>query len=121
MIDVRSWPFSGKSKHQQFSRFLNYSGPQLSCVTQPFPKPHSLARYPRIPFKNKLTYVGRVESVALASGTQFSLLPPENATGNFTKITQRYTVRVSLSADVAAKLVPGLSVTVTVDSRDTGK
>ncbi len=70
---------------------------------------------------SSVTYEGRVESVAPASGAEFSLLPPENATGNFTKITQRYPVRVSLPADVAAKLVPGLSVTVTVDSRDTGK
>ncbi len=70
---------------------------------------------------SSVTYEGRVESVAPASGAEFSLLPPENATGNFTKITQRYPVRVSLPAGAAEKLVPGLSVTVTVDSRDNGK
>jgi membrane fusion protein, multidrug efflux system len=69
---------------------------------------------------SSVTYEGRVESVAPASGAEFSLLPPENATGNFTKITQRYPVHVSLPVDVAEKLVPGLSVTVTVDSRDSG-
>jgi membrane fusion protein, multidrug efflux system len=69
---------------------------------------------------SSVTYEGRVESVAPASGAEFSLLPPENATGNFTKITQRYPVHVSLPVDVAQKLVPGLSVTVTVDSRDGG-
>ena len=62
---------------------------------------------------------GRVESVAPGTGAQFSLLPPQNATGNFTKITQRVPVRISLEATPAARalLVPGLSVTVTVDTR----
>lgn len=61
---------------------------------------------------------GRVESVAPGTGAQFSLLPPENATGNFTKITQRVPVRVSIEATPAARrlLVPGLSVTATVDT-----
>lgn len=62
---------------------------------------------------------GRVESIAPGTGAQFSLLPPQNATGNFTKITQRVPVRVSIEATPAARrlLVPGLSVTVTVDTR----
>jgi membrane fusion protein (multidrug efflux system) len=61
---------------------------------------------------------GRVESLAPGTGAQFSLLPPQNATGNFTKITQRVPVRVSIDATPAARrlLVPGLSVTVTVDT-----
>ena len=41
---------------------------------------------------------GVVESIAPASGSEFSLLPPENATGNFTKITQRFPVRIRLTA-----------------------
>lgn len=62
---------------------------------------------------------GRVESLAPGTGAQFSLLPPQNATGNFTKITQRVPVRVSIEATPAARrlLVPGLSVTVTVDTK----
>ncbi|KQN82115.1 multidrug ABC transporter permease [Sphingomonas sp. Leaf67] len=62
---------------------------------------------------------GRVESLAPGTGAQFSLLPPQNATGNFTKITQRVPVRVSIEATPAARrlLIPGLSVTVTVDTR----
>lgn len=62
---------------------------------------------------------GVVESVAPASGAQFSLLPPENATGNFTKIVQRVPVRVRVPADVAHSgvLRPGLSVVVEIDSR----
>ncbi|WP_294295323.1 HlyD family secretion protein [uncultured Sphingomonas sp.] len=61
---------------------------------------------------------GHVESLAPGTGAQFSLLPPQNATGNFTKITQRVPVRVSIEATPAARrlLVPGLSVTVTVDT-----
>lgn len=61
---------------------------------------------------------GRVESLAPGTGAQFSLLPPQNATGNFTKITQRVPVRVSIEATPAARrlLRPGLSVNVTVDT-----
>lgn len=61
---------------------------------------------------------GRVESISPGTGAQFSLLPPQNATGNFTKITQRVPVRISIEATPAARrlLVPGLSVVVTVDT-----
>jgi membrane fusion protein (multidrug efflux system) len=64
--------------------------------------------------------VGTIESVSPASGSVFSLLPPENATGNFTKIVQRVPVRVAVSPDVTqeALLRPGLSVIVSVDRRD---
>ena len=63
---------------------------------------------------------GVVESLAPASGAEFSLLPPENATGNFTKIVQRLPVRIKLPADVAREgiLRPGLSVVVDVHTRD---
>ncbi|HEX3954594.1 MAG TPA: HlyD family secretion protein [Stellaceae bacterium] len=62
---------------------------------------------------------GRLESFAPASGAQFSLLPPDNATGNFTKIVQRVPIRIALPADspLARLLRPGLSVTVTIDTR----
>ena len=65
---------------------------------------------------------GRIESFAPASGAQFSLLPPDNATGNFTKIVQRVPVRIALPANspLTGRLRPGLSVTVTVDTRDAG-
>lgn len=64
---------------------------------------------------------GVVESIAPASGADFSLLPPENATGNFTKITQRFPVKIALPDGVGANLRSGLSVSVTIDSRDAGK
>jgi membrane fusion protein, multidrug efflux system len=65
-------------------------------------------------------YEGQVISLSPASGAEFSLLPPENATGNFTKITQRIPVKISVPAELAETLKPGLSVTVTLDTRDTG-
>ncbi|UAK23107.1 HlyD family secretion protein [Sphingomonas nostoxanthinifaciens] len=61
---------------------------------------------------------GRVESVSPGTGAQFSLIPPSNATGNFTKIVQRVPVRISIEAtpDARKLLVPGLSVKVAVDT-----
>ncbi|MBV4543074.1 HlyD family secretion protein [Pseudomonas vlassakiae] len=61
---------------------------------------------------------GRVESIAPATGAQFSILPPENATGNFTKIVQRVPVRILLQDSDAefGVLRPGLSVITEVDS-----
>ncbi|NIZ01322.1 HlyD family secretion protein [Thalassospira lucentensis] len=62
---------------------------------------------------------GHVQSFAPATGSQFSLLPPENATGNFTKITQRVPVRIALDQSKwTDALRPGLSVVVDVDTRD---
>jgi membrane fusion protein, multidrug efflux system len=66
-------------------------------------------------------YEGRVASISPASGAEFSLLPPENATGNFTKITQRVPVKIAVPPELASKLVLGLSTTVTVDNRDRGQ
>jgi membrane fusion protein (multidrug efflux system) len=61
---------------------------------------------------------GRIDSLAPGSGSTFALLPPENATGNFTKIVQRVPVRIRLDDDAALALLrPGLSVTASVDTR----
>jgi membrane fusion protein (multidrug efflux system) len=62
---------------------------------------------------------GRVVSIAPATGAQFSVLPPENATGNFTKIVQRVAVRIVLDheSDALGQLRPGLSVTAKVDTQ----
>jgi membrane fusion protein (multidrug efflux system) len=62
---------------------------------------------------------GAVVSFAPASGSVFSLLPPDNATGNFTKIVQRVPVRIRVPAEVAREglLRPGMSVVVSVDTR----
>ena len=63
---------------------------------------------------------GVVKSISPASGAQFSLLPPDNATGNFTKVVQRVAVRVDFPEKVlkTAPLRPGLSVIATVHTRD---
>ena len=59
---------------------------------------------------------GRVDNVSPASGSQFALLPPDNSTGNFTKIVQRVPVKIVLDAgqETVARLRPGLSVIATV-------
>ncbi|MGH7117915.1 MAG: HlyD family secretion protein [Acetobacteraceae bacterium] len=61
---------------------------------------------------------GTVASLAPGSGSQFALLPPENATGNFTKIVQRVPVKIRLAGNdpLLARLRPGLSVEATVDT-----
>jgi membrane fusion protein (multidrug efflux system) len=61
---------------------------------------------------------GKVLEIAPASGSQFSLLPPDNATGNFTKVVQRIPVKIALDDNAfATKLRPGLSVIATVRTR----
>lgn len=64
-------------------------------------------------------FTAAVESLAPATGAEFSLLPPQNATGNFTKIVQRLPVRIALigGGDTLGLLRPGLSVIVRVDTR----
>ncbi|MBB3148135.1 membrane fusion protein (multidrug efflux system) [Phyllobacterium trifolii] len=59
---------------------------------------------------------GTVDSLAPASGQEFALLPPDNATGNFTKIVQRIPVRIAIdrSDPLAGRLLPGMSVTTTI-------
>jgi membrane fusion protein (multidrug efflux system) len=65
---------------------------------------------------------GTVDHVAPASGSQFALLPPDNATGNFTKIVQRLPVKIVLEPGQATvvRLRPGLSVIAKVRTNGTG-
>lgn len=61
---------------------------------------------------------GKVIEIAPASGSQFALLPPDNATGNYTKVVQRISVKIALDdSDLADRLQPGLSVIATVRTR----
>jgi membrane fusion protein, multidrug efflux system len=61
---------------------------------------------------------GVVESISPAAGSRFSILPPENATGNFTKIVQRLPVKIRLQAIPAGmRLTPGLSVEASINTR----
>jgi membrane fusion protein (multidrug efflux system) len=68
---------------------------------------------------------GHVDSIAPASGSQFSLLPPDNATGNFTKVVQRIPVKIVIDSagSLAGKLRPGMSVVATIitDKKPAGK
>jgi membrane fusion protein (multidrug efflux system) len=68
-------------------------------------------------------FAGTVDSISPAAGSVFTLLPPDNATGNFTKIVQRLPVRVRVPKDVAKQnlLRAGMSVYVTVDTADGAK
>src|ERR1700742_972272 len=70
-------------------------------------------------FPNKILH-GHVVAFAPASGAQYALLPPDNATGNFTKVVQRIAVKIAIDdADgLTDRLVPGMSVEAKVDARD---
>ena len=62
-------------------------------------------------------FLGRVLSLAPGTGAVFSVIPPENATGNFTKIVQRVPVRIGLDDATLGELRPGLSTTISVDTK----
>ena len=68
------------------------------------------------------TLHGRVERISPASGSQFALLPPDNATGNFTKVVQRVPVRIALDKDqpLLQRLLPGMSVVTNIHTDDAG-
>jgi membrane fusion protein (multidrug efflux system) len=65
---------------------------------------------------------GRVERISPASGSQFALLPPDNATGNFTKVVQRVPVRIALDKGqpLLERLLPGMSVVTRIDTGEAG-
>jgi membrane fusion protein, multidrug efflux system len=65
------------------------------------------------------TVHGHVDSIAPASGQEFALLPPDNATGNFTKVVQRIPVKIVLDAsnDASVELRPGMSVIPTIETK----
>jgi membrane fusion protein, multidrug efflux system len=66
------------------------------------------------------TLHGHVQAFAPASGAEFALLPPDNATGNFTKIVQRITVKIAIddSDGLSDRLVPGMSVEAKINAQD---
>ena len=90
----------------------NYRETQLTNVKVGDPAEIRIDKYPGE------TIHGKIIEIAPASGSQFALLPPDNATGNFTKVVQRIPVKIVLDdANLAARLQPGLSVTATVRTR----
>ncbi len=90
----------------------NYRETQLTNVKVGDPADVRIDEYPGQLFR------GKVAEIAPASGSQFALLPPDNATGNFTKVVQRIPVKIVLDdATFAAKLRAGLSVVAAVRTR----
>jgi membrane fusion protein (multidrug efflux system) len=91
----------------------NFKETQLANIEPGQPVKISVDAYPNHDVE------GKVASVAPASGSVFSLLPPDNATGNFTKIVQRLPVRILVPAALAetSKLRPGMSVVVSVNTK----
>src|SRR6516164_1156602 len=87
----------------------NYRETQLTNMKVGDPAEIHIDEYPGKVFR------GKVLEIAPASGSQFALLPPDNATGNFTKVVQRIPVKIAFDdANLASSLRPGLSVIVTV-------
>ena len=90
----------------------NYRETQLTNMKVGDPTQIRIDEYPGKVFE------GHVIEIAPASGSQFALLPPDNATGNFTKVVQRIPVKIALNDDSdAAMLRPGLSVIATVRTK----
>jgi len=90
----------------------NYKETQLTNVRVGDPAEVRVDQFPGQVFR------GKVIEIAPASGSQFALLPPDNATGNFTKVVQRIPVKIALDdTELSATLRPGLSVTASVRTR----
>lgn len=88
----------------------NFKETQLTHMKPGQPVKIKVDAYPRKVFR------GRVDSIQSGTGAQFSLLPPENATGNYVKVVERIPVKILLDAlDAAAPLSPGMSVVPTVE------
>jgi membrane fusion protein (multidrug efflux system) len=92
----------------------NFKETQLTDVHGGQPVQISVDTFPGVALK------GHVDSVSPASGLEFSLLPPDNATGNFTKIVQRIPVKIVLDdPTLAERLRAGMSVEPTIDTKPT--
>jgi len=102
LVPVRDIYLVANFKETQLGQL--YRGEAVSIVLDAFPGQ---------------TLRGRIESLAPGTGSEFALLPPENASGNFTRVVQRVPVKVSIDpASLGGiELRPGLSATATVDTR----
>ena len=90
----------------------NYKETQLTNMYVGQPAEVELDAYPGT------TVHGHIVSIGAGTGAQFSLLPPQNATGNWVKVTQRVPVRIAVDGDPGRPLIAGLSADVTVDTRE---
>ncbi len=91
----------------------NYKETELTDVRPGQPVTIDVDTFPGV------TVHGHVDSLGPASGEEFALLPPDNATGNFTKIVQRIPVKIDVNAGdpLAGELRPGMSVEPTIDTK----
>ncbi len=124
-------PFDGvvSERKVQAGDYVNIGSNLISVV--PLPNVYVIANYKETQLRRVLpgqkvevtadtfrgeTLLGRVERVSPASGSQFALLPPDNATGNFTKVVQRIPVRIQFERGqpLLEKLRPGMSVTTRI-------
>ena len=88
----------------------NFKETDLEHMRVGQPATIELDAYPGTPI------TGRVESIGAGTGSEFSVLPAQNATGNWVKVVQRVPVRIALPAQTKVPLIAGLSATVTVDT-----
>jgi len=128
-------PFDGVTSERQVQPgdYVNIGTNLINVV--PLPNVYVIANYketqlthvkPGQPVEIKVdtfsrdTLHGHVERIAPASGSQFALLPPDNATGNFTKVVQRIPVRIALDKGqpLLDRLLPGMSVVTSIDTGD---
>ncbi|MET4209030.1 HlyD family secretion protein [Bradyrhizobium sp. LA2.1] len=91
----------------------NYKETQLTHVAPGQPVEITVDSFPRERLR------GKVERIAPATGAQVALLPPDNATGNFTKVVQRIPVRIQFDDNqpLLSRLVPGMSVVTSIDTK----
>ena len=95
----------------------NYKETQVRHIRPGDPAEIRVDAFPGVIFR------GKVDQISPASGSQFALLPPDNATGNFTKVVQRVPVKIVLDTarPARAQLRPGLSVIATVHTKGAGE
>jgi membrane fusion protein, multidrug efflux system len=131
-------PFDGVSGERQVQPgdYVNIGTNLINVV--PLPNVHVIANYKETQlthvkpgqvvdvtvdtFPNQILH-GHVDRISPASGSQFALLPPDNATGNFTKVVQRIPVRIVLDGNqpLLERLLPGMSVVTSIQTGDGGK
>ena len=111
------WPMMSLVPLQKTWVIANFKETQLENVRPGQPALIEIDAYPNHPV------TGRVDSIAPASAAEFSLLPPQNTTGNFVKVVQRIPVRIlyDLPSTLQGRVVPGMSVVITIDTNDYGE
>ena len=106
------WPMMSLVPLEETWVIANFKETQLENVRPGQPALVEIDAFPNHPV------TGRVDSVAPASAAEFSLLPPQNTTGNFIKVVQRIPVRIlyEIPPPLAGRVVPGMSVVITIDT-----